>query len=162
MLFIGLETRALLCTLRCVFHNYFMWLEPTNFFCWFFFFLLFKVAPMAYGSSQTAPQPQQLRIQTESVSYTTAHGNAGSLTHWVRPGIEPATSWFLVRFTNPWATMGTPPLTFLYIMCLLSLYIINHREPRDHLNDQNNVILENRVIDFACIFILLCSICIRG
>ena len=36
--------------------------------------------------------------------YTTAHGNAGSLTHWVRPGMEPTTSWFLVRFASavPW------------------------------------------------------------
>ena len=30
--------------------------------------------------------------------YTTAHGNAGSITHGARPGIEPATSWFLVVF----------------------------------------------------------------
>ena len=35
-----------------------------------------------------------------SATYTTAHGNAGSLTHWARPGIEPATSWFLVRFVS--------------------------------------------------------------
>ena len=26
------------------------------------------------------------RIQALSVTYTTAHGNAGSLTHWARPG----------------------------------------------------------------------------
>ena len=26
-------------------------------------------------------------------------GNAGSLTHWARPGIKPETSWFLVGFT---------------------------------------------------------------
>ena len=25
------------------------------------------------------------------------HGNTGSLTHWVRPGIEPTSSWILVR-----------------------------------------------------------------
>ena len=35
-----------------------------------------------------------------SVTYTTAHGNAESLTHWTRPGIEPATSWFLVGFVS--------------------------------------------------------------
>ena len=29
-----------------------------------------------------------------------ACGNAGSWTHWARPGIEPATSWFLVRFIS--------------------------------------------------------------
>ena len=50
------------------------------------------------------PQPQQLRIRAMSASYTTAHGNAGSLTHWLRPGIEPATSWMLVAFVTaePW------------------------------------------------------------
>ena len=41
------------------------------------------------------PQPQQLGIR---VTYTTAHGNAGSLNHWVRPGIEPESSWILVGF----------------------------------------------------------------
>ena len=33
-------------------------------------------------------------------SYTAAHGNAGSLTHWVRPGIEPSSSWILFRFVS--------------------------------------------------------------
>ena len=32
--------------------------------------------------------------------YTTAHGNAGSLTHWVRPGIAPPFSWILVSFVT--------------------------------------------------------------
>ena len=29
-----------------------------------------------------------------------AHGNARSLIYWARPGIKPATSWFLVRFVS--------------------------------------------------------------
>jgi len=33
-----------------------------------------------------------------SATSTTAHSNAGSLTHEARPGIEPATAWMLVRF----------------------------------------------------------------
>ena len=37
---------------------------------------------------------------TASVIYTTAHCNAGSLTHWARPWIEPASSWMLVRFIS--------------------------------------------------------------
>ena len=50
------------------------------------------------------PQPQQCQIQATSMTYTTAHGNAGSLTHGARPGIGPATSRFLVRFISavPW------------------------------------------------------------
>ena len=39
-----------------------------------------------------------------SATYTTAHSNARSLTHWATPGIEPEASWFLVRFVSavPW------------------------------------------------------------
>ena len=39
-----------------------------------------------------------------STTYTTACGNAGTLTHWVRSGIEPTSLWILVRFvsTKPW------------------------------------------------------------
>ena len=43
-----------------------------------------------------------------SATYTTVCGNAGSLTHRVRPGIKPASSWILVRLVTCWATMGTP------------------------------------------------------
>ena len=32
--------------------------------------------------------------------HTTAHGNARSLTHCVKPGIELVTSWFLVGFVS--------------------------------------------------------------
>ena len=35
-----------------------------------------------------------------SVTYTTAHSNTRCLTHSSRPGIERATSWFLVRFVS--------------------------------------------------------------
>ena len=82
-----------------------------NFF-WFFvfwFFWLFRATPVAYGSSQArelpnwscscqlTPQPEPHRIRDTSATYTSAHSNAGSFTHGVRPGIEPATSWRLVR-----------------------------------------------------------------
>ena len=50
------------------------------------------------------PQPQQRRIWAASVTYTMAHGNTGSLTHWARPGVEPTSLWILVRFVTaePW------------------------------------------------------------
>ena len=54
------------------------------------------------------PEPQQCRIQAASMTCTTVQGNAGWLTHWARPGVEPATSWFLVRFVNHYTMMGTP------------------------------------------------------
>ena len=70
-----------------------------------------------YGSNRSCccrptPEPQQRQIQAAPATYTTAHGNNGSLTHWARAGIEPATSWFLVRFINHCTTMGTPELIF--------------------------------------------------
>ena len=76
------------------------------------FFWLFRAAPAAYGSSQARGQiratPQQCGIQAESATYTTAHGNTGSFSHWERPGIEPISSWMPVKFVTHWATMGTP------------------------------------------------------
>ena len=46
------------------------------------------------------PQPQQYQIQATSATYTTAHGNARSLTHWARPGTKAMFSWILVRFVS--------------------------------------------------------------
>ena len=73
-----------------------------------FFFL--RATPEAYGGSQDGVrwsyscrptlEPQQRQIRVESATYTTAHGNAGSLTHWARPGIKPSASWFLVGFVS--------------------------------------------------------------
>ena len=82
-----------------------------------FIFLIFCLffgggaAPSAYGGSQakgsnwscscwSTPQPQQCGIWVASATYTTAHSNAGSLTHWLRPGIEPVSSWILVTFVS--------------------------------------------------------------
>ena len=65
-------------------------------------FLHFRSAPVAYGSSQAVGP-----IRAVAAGYTTAHGNTGYLTHWARPGIEPASSWILVGFITL-ATMGSP------------------------------------------------------
>ena len=54
------------------------------------------------------PQPQQCRIQAASVTYTTVYSITNPLTHRLRPGVEPASSWILVRFfsfflgRHPW------------------------------------------------------------
>ena len=45
-------------------------------------------------------QPQERQIRALSATYTTVHSHAGSLTHCRRPGIDPATSWFPVRFIS--------------------------------------------------------------
>ena len=90
-------------TLYRVCHNYFKYS--------YLFFSFFRATPAACRSSQTRGliraaaaslhhKPQQYRIRVTSVTYTTAHSNAGSLTHWVEPGIEPAFSWLLIRFVT--------------------------------------------------------------
>ena len=77
----------------------------------FFFFLFFFLVPqlrhmevprlgvkleLQLPAYTTATATQDLRP-----IYTTAQGNTRSLTHWARPGIKPATSWFLIRFISP-------------------------------------------------------------
>ena len=62
-------------------------------------------------SQQPTPEPHW--IQAMSVTYTTAHSNSRSSTHWARPGIEPMSSWMLVGFVNHWATMGTKYRNYL-------------------------------------------------
>ena len=58
----------------------------------FFLFVFSRAVIAAYGGSQArgligavvpnlTPEPQQRRIQAVSTTYTTAHSNAGSLTH---------------------------------------------------------------------------------
>ena len=86
-------------------------LTLTTEFYLFIYFGHFKVASMTYGSSQArgshqgcsfqpTPQPQQRRVHAASATSTTVHGNAGSLTRCVRPGMEHASSWILVRFVT--------------------------------------------------------------
>ena len=50
---------------------------------------------MAYGGSQA-----RSRIGAAAASLHRSHSNARSLTHWERPGIEPASSWILARFVT--------------------------------------------------------------
>ena len=51
-------------------------------------------------SCQLTQEPQWLRIWAASATYITAHSNAGSLTHWASPWMEPASSWVLVGFVT--------------------------------------------------------------
>ena len=84
------------------------------------FFGLSKATPAAYGGSQArawigavaAGLYHSHSSRTPSATYTTAHSNAGCLTHWARPGIKPMVSWMLVGIVNHWATMGTPGMIF--------------------------------------------------
>ena len=69
----------------------------------FYLFIFLRAALLAYGDSQSRGQIGSVatglcQIQDTSSTYTTAHNNIGSLTHWTRPRIQPASSWILVRF----------------------------------------------------------------
>ena len=64
-------------------------------------------APVTYGSSQArggtgaaAAHLCHSHSHTGSATYTKAHSNTRSLTHWVRPGMEPTSSWILAGFVS--------------------------------------------------------------
>ena len=61
----------------------------------FFFFFLFRAPPSACEGSQTGDL-----IRATDAGLRHSHSNVRSLIHWARPGIEPATSWVLVRFVS--------------------------------------------------------------
>jgi len=93
----------------CIPSSHFLFFSFFPHFLYFFLFLFLSFQGCICGiwkfpgwgsnpsySCQPMPQPQQCSIQATSATYTTAHGNAGSLTHWARPGIAPTISRFLV------------------------------------------------------------------
>ena len=117
---------------------------------WYLFFLdlffFFRAAPLAYGGPQVRG-----RIRAVASGLRHSHSNWGSeprlrftpqltvmpdlypwsLTHRVRPGMEPASSWMLVRFIFCWATTGTPRsfLMNIYAHCFstkMRLYAMYH------------------------------------
>ena len=72
------------------------------------------------------PQPQQCQIWASSATHTIAHhslvcNNNRSLTHWARPGMEPETSRFPVRFisTVPWWELLSFPYSFVQMFLFI-------------------------------------------
>ena len=72
-----------------------------------YLFIYFSATPMAYGGSQArgrigaaAASLYTTATANMSATYTTPHDSTRFLTHWVRPGIEPASSWKVVRFIS--------------------------------------------------------------
>ena len=89
----------------------FIYLFILSFIYYFICLWSFRAEPVAYGGSQAsglirAAAAGLCHSHSNAGSrqhlwlYTIAHGSAGSLTHCVRPGIKPATSWFLVGFVS--------------------------------------------------------------
>ena len=97
-------------------HFFFLYIKGLNaeFLVFICLFLLFRAIPTANGSSQAKGRIRataaglhhghsnvgsQLHLEpAASVTYTTSHGNARSLTHWERPEIQPASSQLSVGF----------------------------------------------------------------
>ena len=107
--------------------------QKTDIMIFFFFFFFFRAELSALWrfpgqgsnwscSHQPMPQPQQFGIWATSATYTTAPSNAGSLTHWARPGIEPASSWILVSFVST-----APQQEFLLWVSLIGTRVIRVR-----------------------------------
>ena len=82
-----------------------------------YFICSFRATPKAHGSSQTMGGIRAIATSlwhsysnegSEPCLYTIAPSNTGSLMHWARPGIEPASSWILVRLVSHWTATRTP------------------------------------------------------
>ena len=58
---------------------------------WIPFFFFLRATPSAYGNSQARSQ-----IWAAAAGLHWIHSNAISLTHWMKLGIKPASSWILV------------------------------------------------------------------
>ena len=93
----------------------------------FFFFSLFRPVPKAYGSSQArgwigaiatgliTASAKQDPSRVCNLRYAIAHANTRLITHWVRPGIEPTSSWMPVGFLT-----AKPQQKLPHIVCLIS------------------------------------------
>ena len=113
-----------------IFEYFHMYINPSNEHTWFYLFIylfcLFRAAPTAHGGSQARGLIRAVaaglhhshhNVRSEPClrpTYITAHSNAGSLTHWARPGIRPATSWFLIGFVSA-APCQELPWFYFYI-----------------------------------------------
>ena len=75
-------------------------ISPSRLAVIFFFFLGTHLRHMEFPRLGVESELQQHQIQGTSVTYTTAPDNAGSPTHWAKPGMEPASSWIIVRFVT--------------------------------------------------------------
>ena len=73
-------------------------------------------------SCQPTPQPWRHWSQATSVTYTTACGNAGTLAHWVWPGIKLASSWTLCQILNPLSHRGKSCSTFLRLLWVFGVF----------------------------------------
>ena len=77
-----------------------------------------ELQPWAYTTAAEMPDPSHIC----DLTYATAFNNIRSLTHWVRLGFKPTSSWILVGFLTHWATVGTLFFLINYEKYFLPLY----------------------------------------
>ena len=122
------------------------WYSPAPFIYFVCLFVFSRAAPVAYGSSQargligavaTGLYQSQSNSGSKPHLRPTPDGNTRSLTHWVRPEIKPATSWFLIGFVNHWAMTGTPQPCSFYSRCihLVTRPLLSYWSQRTHFSD---------------------------
>ena len=85
--------------------------KSRNHFPFFLSFVFLRITPGAYGGSQV-----RSLIRAVAAGLCHSHSNTGSLTHWVKLGIEPESSWILVGFitTEPWQELHLLFLCFSF------------------------------------------------
>ena len=99
-------------------------------------------APEIYGNSvpgvhlelqpRPKPPPWQHQIWAASVTYVAAWGNAGSLTHWARPGLNQSPHGDYIQSLTHWATVGTLTIPFLILPSNVRDPVSQH--PSQHLD----------------------------
>ena len=86
------------------------------------------------------PQSQQCGIWAVSATYTSAHSNTGSLTHWAMPGMEPASSWILVRLV-----ITEPQWELWSCHVLINIETSYHKE---HIKKKSYILIASKLSPF--------------
>ena len=68
--------------------------------CLFFFFFCWGAVFLELHPEHMEVPRVRVELEVQLLAYTTDHGNAGSLTHCLRSGIEPMSSWIIGSLTT--------------------------------------------------------------
>ena len=96
-------------------------------------------------------------MRAMSATYTTAHGNAWSLTHWVRPGIEPQPRGYQLDLFLLYHNGNSLSHFFFFTMWLFVFLLLSLENTRHSLETDllSIMCLANFSISLVCPFILL-------